>query len=394
MKALALLMLFPATAWAGGFEVPEQSSVAAGTGGAGTARADDPSAAWYNPAALADKGGWRFGVGLTLAMPSIGAKAMDGSWSVQSKDALLTPPHLYLSRAWKHWASGVAVTVPYGAAVEWPADWAGKFEIVSTSLQVFRVSQFVAYRFGDVRIAAGPHVDFGRLQVARKLDFVDTTGDVHIDMTGVGVGVDVAMFIQASESLDVGITYKSRTALSLDGDAKFVAPPAFSTKTPDQGAHADMTLPDRIALGTRFAATPQVALLGDVEVNLWGTYDALNIDFQNMSTPDVHQKADWHTTVAMRAGAEWRAAPDWMVRGGFFVDPTPAPDSTLAPSSPDATRVGGTVGLGWHATQKLAIDGFYEYLVLTGRDAGNQENLEARYDGHAQLFGVGLRWQE
>jgi long-chain fatty acid transport protein len=374
--------------------VPEQSSVAAATGGAGTARSDDPSAAWYNPAALSDRGGWRFGVGLTLAMPTIGAKAPDGSWSAQTHDALLTPPHLYVSQAWKRWATGVAVTVPYGASVEWPGDWAGKFEIVSTELMVFRVSPFVAYRFGDVRIAVGPHVDFGRLKVARKLDFVDTTGDVEIDMNGAGFGADIAMFIRASETVDVGLTYKSRTALSMDGNAKFAAPPAFSAKTPDQGAHADMTLPDRIALGTRWMATPKVALLGDLELNLWGTYDALNIDFQNMSTPDVHQKADWHATVAARAGAEWRAAPDWMVRGGLFVDPTPAPDSTLAPSSPDATRLGGTVGLGWNATQKLAIDGFYEYLSLLGRDAGNQENLAARYDGHAQLFGVGLRWQE
>jgi len=54
--------------------------------------------------------------------------------------------------------------------------------------------------------------------------FVDTTGDVNIDMNGAGFGADIAMFIAASETVDVGLTYKSRTALSLDGNAKFAAP--------------------------------------------------------------------------------------------------------------------------------------------------------------------------
>jgi hypothetical protein len=53
--ALPLVLLaVPAPAMAGGFEIPATGTRAAGRGGAFTARADDPTATWYNPANLAN----------------------------------------------------------------------------------------------------------------------------------------------------------------------------------------------------------------------------------------------------------------------------------------------------------------------------------------------------
>ncbi|HEX7701478.1 MAG TPA: hypothetical protein VF403_12165, partial [Kofleriaceae bacterium] len=80
MKRLALLLV-ASSAHAGGLAVGDQNAVSAATGGAGTARADDPGAAWHDPAALADDGGWRLGLSLALARPSLEARATDGTWS-------------------------------------------------------------------------------------------------------------------------------------------------------------------------------------------------------------------------------------------------------------------------------------------------------------------------
>ena len=54
--AFALSLLGAAHARAGGFELAEQAASASGAGSASTARDDDASAAWFNPAALADDG--------------------------------------------------------------------------------------------------------------------------------------------------------------------------------------------------------------------------------------------------------------------------------------------------------------------------------------------------
>src|SRR6476661_10823407 len=179
-----LLALVPVIAHAGGLAVGEQNAVSAATGGAGAARDDDPGAAWHDPAALADGGGWRVGLSLALARPSLEARATDGSWTTDSAGGWATPPHLDASFASDRWAAGIALGVPFGGGVTWPHAWPGADQAVQTQLMVLRAAPFAAYRLGPVRVAAGIHVDAARLQIERGLDFIDTQGDVRMDLTG------------------------------------------------------------------------------------------------------------------------------------------------------------------------------------------------------------------
>ena len=77
-RTLFLLLAATTAAHAGGLAVGDQNAVSAATGGAGAARADDPGAAWHDPAALADGGGWRVGISLALARPSLETRAGGG----------------------------------------------------------------------------------------------------------------------------------------------------------------------------------------------------------------------------------------------------------------------------------------------------------------------------
>lgn len=385
-----LLMALAGSARAGGFALAEQSAVAGGTGSASTARADDAGAAWYNPAALADDGGFRLGFGLLAALPSVRAEAMDGTWSASTESGVSTPPHFQASFAQNDLAYGLSVGVPYGGGVTWPEDWAGRHEIISSRLEVFRVAPFVAYRFGRVRVAAGVHADFGRMRINRSLDFVDTEGDVHLDMDGRAFGFDLAAYYQATDTLAVGASYKSRATLELSGGADFDAPDAFNMKTVDQHVGTSVALPDRLAIGAHWTRD-RLRVLGDLEITTWGRYDELAIDFENEATPDTTLVTAWGTTVGLRAGAEYAAREATTVRGGAFYDPSPAPDQNLAPSSPDSTRVGVTAGLSHRVGNDTSVDAFYEYMQLLGREAGGTENLAARYGGRAHILGVGVR---
>lgn len=384
------LCLAISSARAGGFAVAEQSATAGGTAGASTARSDDPGAAWYNPAALADGGGVRFGIGIMAAMPSLRAEAMDGAWQTDSESGVSTPPHLYASYAAGDFAYVISVGVPFGGGVTWPDDWAGRHEIISSRLEIFRVAPSVAYRWNRVRVAAGVHANFGRMRVKRSLDFVDTEGDVHLDMDGRSLGFDLAAFYQVSDAVDVGLSYKSRGTLELDGGANFNAPDAFNMKTADQHVGTVIHLPDRVAVGATWRRG-KVTLLGDLEMTTWGVYDQLAFDFENDITPDPTLVTAWKTTVAIRAGGEYQVRPSTRVRGGAFVDPSPARDENLAPSSPDSTRLGATIGVSHHVRRDLAVDGFYELMHLMGRESASEDNLEARYGGRAHILGVGVR---
>lgn len=388
--ALAAAIALPATASAGGYALSEQSTVAGGTGGASTARADDAGAAWYNPAALADGGGLRVGLGVLAAMPSVHAEAMDGTWQSETESGVSTPPHIYASYAAGDLAYGIAVGVPFGGGVTWPEDWAGRHEIISSKLEVFRAAPFIAWRRGKLRVSGGVHVDAARLRINRSLDFVDTEGDVFLDMDGTGVGVDFSAFYAVSPAVDVGVTYKSRTSIDFAGGANFDAPDAFSAKTTDQLVQTHMTIPDKLTFGARWARD-RLAVLADIDVTMWSVNDELVIDFERDETPDPVQTNNWSTTMGLRAGAEYAARDTTLVRAGAFYDPSPASTENLAPSSPDSNRVGFTFGASHRVEEHVTVDAFYEYMHLLGRSSDNMNALEARYGGHAQLVGVGLR---
>lgn len=390
MKVAIASLLLTTTATAGGFAVTEQNAVSAGTGGAGAARDDDPGAAWHQPAALADGRGLRVGFSAIFARPSLEARALDGSWSEDNEAAWATPPHLDISYARGRWAAGLSLGIPFGSGVTWPTDWEGRHEIVASDLKVFRAAPFVAWSFGKLRIAAGAHADFGRLQIRRDLDFIDMEGDVAIDMDGRAFGFDAAVFYQPAKHLAFGAVFRSGTELALDGGANFTAPDAFAAKIPDQAARSAIALPAQLSLGGKYVRG-NYTLLADVDWTRWSTNRQLVVDFEEMATPDVVQEQQWRNTLSVRAGGEYRRGR-LTLRHGTYVEQSPAPVDKLAPSSPDANRLGLVAGASWKLNASLRVDGFVEQMFLLRRDSENEEALEASYGGRATLAGIGLAW--
>ena len=382
-----LLVLVPATAHAGGYAIGEQSVVAAGTGGASTAR-DDAGAAWYDPAATVDGGGWRLGINVVAAMATLHAEDPAGEWSADTEGKVSPVPNLHVAWAQGALGAGVAVGVPYGGDVRWPDDWRGNGEIVATQLQVVRVAPFVGWRRGRARLAGGVHVDLAHMGIERGLDFIDEQGDVLIDLRGAGVGADLSAWADLG-AVDVGLSYKSRTTIAMHGEADFTAPDAFSEKLADQHASSTLRLPDRIALGAAYTRGAWTGL-ADLEVTLWGVNDEQVVDFEEDQTPDAHQVNGWHTTAAVRAGAEY-ARGKLTARGGAFYDPTPSTTSHMAPSSPDSSRVGVSLGASYPVSTSVTLDASYGFMHLLGATSRNPDSLMAEYGGDAHFLGLAVR---
>jgi long-chain fatty acid transport protein len=390
VKRLAVLLVASsASAHAGGLAVGDQNAVSAATGGAGTARADDPGAAWHDPAALADDGGWRLGLSLALARPSLEARATDGTWSAATTGGWSTPPHLDASFAHDHWAAGLSVGVPFGGDVAWPAMWEGSSQAIETNLVDIRIAPFVAYRFGAIRVAAGLHVDLARLQLERGLDFIDTQGDVRLDLSGQGVGADASAYWQARSDLAIALAFRGRTHIAFSGGANFTTPDAFSDKTPDQAATTRMTLPDQVVLGAHWQRGA-VALLGDLEYTRWSSHESTVVTFAEPQTPASTEIDQWHDTFAVRAGGEW-TRDRLTVRGGGYFDPSPVPAEHLVPTSPDASRIGLTAGASWRFADTWAADVFGERMWLLRRDTTSTDTMPASYGGSAIIVGAGVR---
>ena len=395
MKSLALAFAFVvlglANAWAGGFEIIQQSASAAGTASAGTARSGDPSAAWFNPAALADGQGFRAGLGGALAFPSFEATAADGSWKGETASSMSTPAYLYLSYASDDWALGLSANVPFASGVNWPADWAARFDTISSEPMFFRAAPFVAYRIGPVALSAGVHVDMGKVESLRGLDFIQSEGQVRLLISGYGVGGHASAFYRVTDWLDLGVAYKSRTSMRLTGDADFTTPDTFAYRAQDQAAEADFTLPDKLTFGA-LARFDDFTVVMDIGFTLWSVNKELVVEFENDETDDSIKPANWSTSFFIRAGGEW-APNEWVTaRLGTYFDQSPIPDSTLTPSSPDCNRTGLTLGVSGHPFDWVSIDLYYDMVAFLERSSKSDTAALATYSGLAHFVGLGLRF--
>jgi len=399
--ALVAVVTFatPRAAHAAGTDLSDQSASASGTAGAATARSGDPSAAYFNPAALVDGQGLRVGLGSTFALASLSASSTPSApppaFSESSETSLRAIPYLAASYSHQWFAAGVSAHVPFGGAVSWPKAWPLRFEAVESSQRVIRVAPFLGARWRAVAIAAGPQFDFGSLEVRRATNHVLEEGSVHLLETGSAVSAQAALFVQPLDTLAFGLSYKSRSTIALGGDADFTVPPTFAAQYPDQGVSSRLRLPDRIALGAAWSALPTTRLFADVTYTTWSNNDALVFDFEQGQTPDSRIRNEWRDTVAVRLGAEDDVTGSLTVRGGVFVDGLAgpaAPARNLAPSSPDMTRLGGSLGAGWKLTSGVALDAFYSLVGLLERASTSDDYPLASYGGSAHLFGLGARF--
>jgi len=393
--ALAIASL-PSLARAAGFELADQSVVAAGAGGTGTARQSDPAAAWYNPAAQADGAGFRGSAALILAIPRITAKSTQDALAPSDQPTtndlnVATPFALNLGYAWGRWAVGLYAGTSHGVTVDWPAGWWGRFDIVSSSLRVVRMAPSAAVRIGHLRLGVGVHVDYASMELKRALDFVDSEGSSHLRLGGISAGADASLWMEATPTLALGLTYQSRTVIDLHGDADFSnVPDSFAGHAPDQHVSSSLTLPDRFALGVAHQRG-RLALFADVTVTLWSVRETLKLDFENPNTPDVVEPQRWRESFSVHGGVEGAVSERIHLRGGAFYDHQAAPADTLAASGPDMARIGLTVGGSVQLHRTLAADISYSLAFLLPRESTSPDAIPAAYSGQVHMIGVAFR---
>ncbi len=387
------LPAWSAVAWGAGSELAEQSALAAGTGGAGVARDGDPGAVWYNPAAIADDGGFRGGVSLFLAVPQITANSTNAAFAPQKATTnelgVATPFAAHLAWAGGRYGVGLYVGTSHGATVTWPAGWWGRYDATATSLLVLRTAPSFAVRVKNVRLGIGVHVDYANLDLQRDLDFVDTSGSSHLQLSGASAGADASIYWAATPMLSFGATYQSRTVLHLDGAANFNVPASFSGRAADQRISSDMTLPDRLAIGTAWYRG-RMALFVDATLTLWSVNDQQTIHFA-AGMPDVKQVQNWHESFSLRAGLDGVVSGRMSLRAGVYYDHMAAPSETLSASSPDTAKVGLTVGGTLRLPRGVCIDGFAGVAILVPRESTGADAIPATYSGYVLYSGLAVR---
>src|SRR5437867_674590 len=132
LMALALGVAAPGAVFGSGYSIYEQGAKAMANAGAFTARADDPSALFFNPAGIVQLDGIRFNIG-TNAIFLTGSEfeSSSGPTTGQEFDQaenVAWPSSLYYTQKLNdRWAWGFGLTSPFGLKTEWDNAFPGRY---------------------------------------------------------------------------------------------------------------------------------------------------------------------------------------------------------------------------------------------------------------------------
>ncbi len=394
------IMSAPSTAYAAGFALSERGAGPSGVAGAATAREDLAGSLLYNPAIIAARrpeipGNLRIlaTVGASLLAPTVTYTAPDGE-ATDTVNGPTTSPRSVFGFGTKRWGITLTQAVRFGSRIEWPDDWAGRTAVTSSRLQVVDFEVNGAWRpVPWLALAAGPRFQQGQLGIERAIDVADPERDARVEIAARGWGFagQASALASPGDAWDVGVSYRSRTHLTMSGGADFSdIPVELSQQAQDTRLDASLVLPPEVALGGAWRWRAGVVSM-DITYTGWQTVDAITIDFDEESVEDTAQQRDWRATPSIRAGYEHRLFGERLaLRAGAAFEPTPVPDETVGPSSPDGDRWIGAIGAGYRSASWWVVDLSATYTFISERVAMTTPigRYSGRYSG--RIFSVGL----
>ncbi len=147
--------LAAAPVMASGFSIYEQGAKASGQAVAFVARADDPSAGFYNPAAIVKLEGTQVSFGFSAVL--IGDTQLDiapgsiytpGRYDMENNVGL--PPHFFITHNFGNgWAISGSLTAPYGLKTEWNENFGGRYSARTADLATVLLGFNVARDLGS-----------------------------------------------------------------------------------------------------------------------------------------------------------------------------------------------------------------------------------------------------
>jgi long-chain fatty acid transport protein len=325
------------------------------------------------------------------------APAGGGAETDSERGVVFIPSLFANARITDRVAVGIGGFSTYGISIRWPYDWVGREAAIHAKLETLTLNPTLAFKLhSQLSVAAG-------FDAVRSV--VDLTsglppligGDVRLAAGTWGYGFNVAALYKIKpDQIHVALTYRSRVELDFSGRANFSpANPDFLPVLPDQPGTATITLPDIITVGFMGRPRSDLALTFDANVVLWGTFDRIDINFEN--APDRAIVPKGRTTFTLRGGVDWALArcPGLHLRGGLIFDRSAIPSSNLAPSLPDANRIDAALGVGYGRGLFRADFGYLLAYFLPADSTTGQEGPVGTYDSIAHLFGLtlGINWR-
>jgi long-chain fatty acid transport protein len=352
-------------------------------GGAFVGLANDFSAAYWNPAGLAQITKASFSLyGADILPTGTYVVAPYGIDAKSTPKSYLIPGLGYFRPIGKKIVVGVYLYAPSGAGANWDGEdltplTGGDPFLWNSKLGIFTVSPSIAYKISDkVLIGATVDVNYGML----KMDQPFQLGQYSEDLKGWAVGGTLGLLIKPVEQFSFGVSYKIPFTAKLKGDVTIPYATMLPgvTTTMETGTR-EATWPMWLAAGIAVKPTDKLTITADIQYTNWKKLQTIPVSFEDpawegyfgvngptgpppVGTPNTNRTDEflWKDTFQYRFGAEYWISNSFALRAGYYIDENPGPPETQNILLPEFKYNWFTAGFGYQSG-KLVIDAAIQY---------------------------------
>lgn len=393
-----LLLVARTDALAGGYAIPQQTARAVGLSNAVTAGVNDPSAVYYNPAALTEVEGNQLVGGLNY-INVVSSVSNSGRTSTNIHDDNFIPTlfanyHIPATDL----TTGIGLYTPFGLATSYGEDKFTRYGAIRSELRTMYVTPAVGWRASpSLSVGGGLSFVHSSALFSRALFLGAGVPDGRIRLTDTddGFTYNLGLLYKPYEKIKIGLTYRARVDLDFNTARAKVADATGAVST-SRSRGTSIPLPPVVSMGLNWQITPEWGAEFVYDYTRWSEFRHLKARFNPPALggglSGLFIQELWKNTNTLRFGTSYRLNESFELRGGIAVDETPIPARTLSPSIPgaDILTLNGGLGYRW---QGLGIDLGYMAVFYKTRsvlnsvlEAGNSSNTVAPGRDKYQTF--------
>lgn len=432
-----LLMGTNSTVQAEAFRILDQSAAAMGQGTAFAAQADEPSAVYFNPAAMSQLPGIQLTVGTLLVGGTIDYISPTGTMvEGDFGSAIANPPpsNFFVTAnlgdlgfaSLQHITLGFGINSPFGNLTDYPTG--GPLGQVLTSSAsplidfkptvAIELNEFLSVGFGvDIYtfsdLVGEGHVEFQQTagpEFTGVLSALASPGE-RIELNGIDttLGYNFSFLLtpyrndQGKPLLNFGVVYRSQAGLDLEG--QFINHTRGSTLDAKATLNLPQVMTAALAVWPIRNAQREWKVEFDFDYVDWTSFHNLDITLSNGIV--LPKPRNWKPAHIFMLGTEYKLfnpvqLPHWDVafRTGYVFSDSPVPETTFKPDVPDSNYHAYSIGFGvlcsgrgmflgfircgndgttFLGTTAIGIDLAYQAIVYQQRGISN--NDDSRVNG-------------
>lgn len=398
-------------------EVPD--SEAMGKGSAFVGEADNPSAVYYNPAGLTQlKGKNHVELGYAVIQPNIDYTDTSGLETQMRRQTFIIPHFYFVSDfGLDKVAFGLGATSSWGLGTYWAEDSFSRY--VSTKADLFNKDTMLTmgYQVSD-QLSLGVALDYDYSNANKKKRLIQlggADGDFQLKGKDDGWGYRLSGRYELTEQHHFGLQYRSaikekyRGKIYLDdlnsAGSNYAA--IFGGSSYETEISSENTLPQSVVFGYSYLPNEKWTFNTDIEWMDWSSVEQEKIvyEFEQDPTRLAVLNAgnpidrDWHSTISVSTGVEYKATDRLRLRTGYYYHQTPIPEATLDTSLPDSDSHSITFGAGYDISKDLTVDVAYSAMFFNDRKVDNTvgnssgSSIDGRYEQFTNIWMMSLAYQ-